>query len=334
MALSGVQRVALILSSIDSKKAARVLRHLPEETVTRIGRQMVSLSPESLSRDEIEATAKKFVRDFRNYAGPAADPGLVFSRILRESFSEDDAETILQRIQEEATPGVRALEEIDPKQISAVLETDHPQVVALVLSRMAPGPAARVLDSLSADRRTEVCRRLASMPAPSAELVRRVITAVMSKVFRASTAGSSSGTSEGVRNVAIMLKSIGPEAAKEMISKIAAENAEMAKAIQLQMFTFEDVKMLGKKDIQKVLSQISVETLALAIKGVDEELEEMLMNNVSQRIADQVKEEREILGAVSVGRVKEAQATIRDKVWEYVESGEIVLRGAEEEQVV
>lgn len=334
MALNGAQRVALILTSIEAGQAAAILKHMSEDTVTRIGRQMVGLNQDSLNKEEVETTVKKFVRDFKNYAGPAADPGITFSRILKASYSDEDADSILKRVQAESTPGIKALEEIDPKNIAAVLENDHPQVVALVLSRMSPGPAARVLDLLPADRKTDVCRRLASMPTPSPELVRRVIGAVTSKVFHASSSGSASGTSEGVRNVAIMLKSLGPETAKEMIGKIAAKNQEMGRAIQLQMFTFEDLKNLGKKDIQKVLSQINVETLALAIKGVDDDLEDMLMSNVSARIADQVREEREILGAVSVDRVREAQGTIRDRVWEFVESGEITLRGAEEEQVV
>ncbi len=334
MPMSGAQRAALILSSIDPKKASEILRHLPEEVVTRIGRQAVNLNAESLTKEEIETTVKKFVRDYRAYAGPAGDPSQMFDRILRESYSDAEAEAILRKIQEEATPGVKALEEIHPKQIAAVLGDDHPQVVAIVLSRMAPGPAAKVIDFLPIEKRTDVCSRLASMGRPSSELVRRVIGAITSKIFRVSNSGSSSGTTEGVRNVAMMLKSLGPEAAKEMVARISSENQELARAIQLQMFTFEDVKTLNKKDLQKVLSQINIETLALAIKGVDDDLEEALMSNVSQRIADQVREEREILGAVSVDRVKEAQGTIRDKVWEFVEKGEITLRGAEEEQVV
>ncbi len=274
MALTGAQRVALILSTIEPNSAGKILRHLSEEVVTRIGRQMVGLNSDAISKEEIDTTVKKFVRDFKNYVGPSMDPGLLFDRIVRSSYGDEDAELIMKRVQAEALPGVRALEEIDPKQIAAVLTDDHPQVVALVLSRMSPGPAAKVLEHLPVDRKPDVCRRLASMPRPSPELVRRVIGAVMAKVFRASTSGSASGTTEGVRSVAVILKSLGPETSKDLVGRIAADNGEMARAIQLQMFTFEDLKMLSRKEIQKVLSQINVETLALAIKGVDDDPED------------------------------------------------------------
>jgi len=334
VALTGAQRVALMLMTVEPARASAILRHLPEEVVTRIGRQMITLNPDAITREELDATVKKFVRDFKSFAGPARDPGVLFDRLLRLAYEEEAADAILRKIQEEATPGAKALEEVDPRQIAAVMEDDHPQVLAIVLSRVSPAHAARVLDHLPEERRSEVCRRLASMGSPSSELLRRVITAVTGKLFRASTGGSSTGTPEGIRTVALMMKSLGPETSKEVVGKIAKSHPEMAKAIQHQMFTFEDVKGLSKKDIQKVLSQVNVETLALAIKGVDDDFEATLLSNVSQRIADQVREEREILGAVSVDRVKEAQTTIRDRVWEFVENGDIVLRGAEEEQVV
>jgi flagellar motor switch protein FliG len=121
---------------------------------------------------------------------------------------------------------------------------------------------------------------------------------------------------------------------KSVLGKIAEDNAEMADEIKELMFTFEDLLLVDHRAMQKILSGINVQVLAMALKGANKELELFIMGNVSKRVKKLIEDEKELMGAKPLEDVVEAQKEIVNTVRALIESGEIQINRASEEELL
>jgi flagellar motor switch protein FliG len=120
-----------------------------------------------------------------------------------------------------------------------------------------------------------------------------------------------------------------------IIEALEQRDPELAEEVKSRMFMFDDILLLDDKDMQLVLRQVDSADLAMALKGVGEEVRNKVTSNMSERAAENLLDEVDLLGAVLLRQVEEAQAKVIRMIRALEESGEVtVRRGADEEYVL
>ncbi len=318
--LSGPQKAAALLLTLDPEAAASVLATLPDESITAVGKAMADLDPGEIDRDKVASIQKEFLEGMRE--GASIPPGL--SELLERTVGPERGRVLLSRIEETVRrerPFV-ALERLEDPVLCRVLEHEHPQVIALVCSRVPADRAGTLLAALGEDERLDIVTRMASMQPIERSVVDEIASGLAEK---AKTLDSMpvDDPNRRLRAVAEVLNSTDPDVEKEILQALEARDSDMAQEIRERMFTFMDLARLDKRGMQKVLATVDARQLALALKAADPEVSENVFANMAKRVKEMVMEELELLGPTPLADVVAAQNEIMVGVRALVEKGEI-----------
>jgi flagellar motor switch protein FliG len=318
--LSGPQKAAALLLTIDPEAAASVLATLPDESIAAVGRAMVEFDPGDLDRDKVAELQEEFLSGVRE--GASIPPGL--SELLDRTVGPERARKMLSRIEESVKRDrpFAELERLEDPRILRCLRDEHPQVVALVCSKIPAERAAKVLGGLAEDQRVDIVSRMASMQPIPRDLLDDVATALAVKA-KSQESLPVEDPALRFRSVAQVLNAAEVSVEQEILAGLEEKDADLAQRIRERMFVFEDLARLDKRGMQKVLSSIDARVLALALKAADPEIVENFFANMTKRVKETVAEERELLGGVPLSDVLKAQDEIVTAVRGLVEKGEI-----------
>jgi flagellar motor switch protein FliG len=259
----------------------------------------------------------------------------VARKLLRERLGNSKTEEILdQFIGVTYSHPLSFLHRIDPQQIASFIGDEHPQLIALVLSHLPPDSAAQVIASLEETTRPDVARRIATMDRISPEVVQQVAEFLEQKLAAVLRAGASGGNEMGgLSSIVAILNQTERASEQQILSELEQSDPELAERIRNEMFVFDDVASLDDRTLQQILRNVVPKDLAVALKTVTETVREKFLRNVSERAAQDVLEEIELLGPTRVSQVESAQGTIVKTVRELEASGEIVLARGDDEFV-
>jgi flagellar motor switch protein FliG len=328
---AGRRKAAAFLLSLDSETAAQVLQRMSERDVTMVSEEMSRMR--ELSGSDVERTLLEY-----NAAAGSEQVAVapMIQAILERALGKEKAKDLLEKIRrqtKDAQP-FRSLTSLDARQISTLLRGEHPQVLALVISYLEPEVASELIKGLEDDMRYEVIKRIAATEEMPAELVRQVDEMLEVRAYSMGSHFSDSTGALRFKTVAHMLNISDPSVSKSVMDRLNREAPNIANEIQALMFVFDDLRKIGDRDMQKLLSEIDKADLALALKGAAPELSEKLLANLSSRARDNIKEEMEMLGPRPLSDVEEAQKRILQQVRAMEERGDIrINRGAGEVMV-
>jgi len=214
-----------------------------------------------------------------------------------------------------------------------VIQGEHPQTIALILAYLSPEQAASVLSGLPPELQVDVARRLATMDRTSPDVIREVERVLERKL---STFVSQDFTMVGGIDALVeILNRSDRGTEKNILEALEEQDPELAEEVKRKLFVFEDVVLLDDRALQRVLREVDMKDLALALKGASEEVREKFFKNMSKRAAQMLKEDMEYMGPVRVRDVEDAQQRIVNIIRQLEEAGEIVIaRGGEEELIV
>jgi len=251
--------------------------------------------------------------------------------LLVESLGGDKATEILDRVTASLIElPFEFLRRADPRQVLSFIADEHPQTIALVLAYMTPDQAAMVMSGLSEDLQRDVAMRLAVMDRTSPEVVAHVekqLERKLSSVLQPSELSSVGG----VQSLVDILNRSDRATERLILEGLENRDSELADEVRQRMFVFEDIAGLDDRSIQLVLRQVDSKELAVALKGVRQEVREAITRNMSERAGANLVEEIALLGAVRLKTVEEAQGAIVRVVRALEESGQLVLvRSADE----
>ena len=326
--MTGLRRAAILLVQLGREKAAKVMSRLPEATVEELTAEIVQLREVSID------DARGVLASAHDELGvsSAARGGLELARaLLADSLGVERAGEIMERLGATlAEMPFESMRRCDPRQLLSFLSEEHPQTIALVLAHLSPQQSATVLGGLEAQLQAEVAYRIALMERASPEVIRiveRELDRRMSTVL-----GPQEMTAVGGVTPLIAIINRADRSTERMILEgLESVSAELAETVRKQMFVFEDITSLDDKAIQLVLRQVEGADLALALKGVAEDVREKVTRNLSTRAAENLTEEIELLGAVRLSQVEEAQAKIVQEIRSLEQSGQImIMRGGDE----
>jgi flagellar motor switch protein FliG len=329
--IDGRTKAAILLVAMGSNASAAVLKEMNEEEVEVVTREIAQL--ENIPAEILNEVKGEF-RQMVIAQEYIAVGGLDYAKeVLEQALGSAKALEIIKKVQRSMEiRGFNVLKKLDTEQLLSFMQKEHPQTIALVLTQLEPEQAASILGNLPVDLRNDVMYRFATMDRVSADYIKEVERVLESRVeFNAS--GNQIG---GVKMAAGILNQVGQTVEKSVLTSLSQRDPELASEIKNLMFVFEDILLLDDRSIQRVLKDVDMKELSLALKAGSDELKNKILDNVSERAATMIKEEMEFMGPVKLRDVEKSQQKIVDIVRKLDEEGEIVMAspGAKEEIIV
>jgi flagellar motor switch protein FliG len=323
--LSGLRKAAVLLVAVGEELAKEILRALPEVDVQRLTEELADLrgiTPE-LSAEILEEFWE--LLETQNFM---MHGGLDYaSRLLMETFGKERADDLLalvRRSQEAAHGNLAKLQRTDPQQLGKLLDTEHPQTIALVLAHLDPKRASLVLDNLSEDHKVLSIQRLAEMRQFSPEMAQKVAHILHRRLE--SVGDTARKSYSGFKAVADLLNRLNAEESKKILETIEDGQPELALSIRNLMFTFEDLVTVPPATIREIVSGVDKRQLALALRGAKDELRAQIFKAMSSRAVEMLKEDMEVLGPVRSREVAQAQQEILNLARRLEAEGKVVLK--------
>jgi flagellar motor switch protein FliG len=328
--LSGTQRCAVLCIALGPEVAVKILQRLQASELELVAREIATYSV--VPGEIVDAVMDEFYEASKG-ASQTLTGGLNYvSSVLEMAIGPVNAGTLVQKIKGQVLDAdLSRFNSASPEALAGVLRGEHPQTVALVLAHLGHRQAAGVLQALDPELAAEVMFRVARMEKVSPEMVALVQQGLTSKqdlaLPREMTASGGPGS------VAKVLNLMGETHSKALLEAVAGRDESMATQIQALMFVFEDLITLDLKGMQRLLREVDYKELALALKGASDELNQKIRAALSGRAAEALDEEIDMLGPVRVKDVEAAHARIIETVRMLEESGELVIRGADDDVI-
>ena len=305
--LTGAQKAAIALMAVDDDTAASLFKHLREDEMEKVAREIAaigSVSPELGEQvlSELNTSA----------TGSHVPPGGVEQarRLLSKALGQEQGRRVLERVVDSlhTAAGFASIERANPEQLSKFFLGEHPQTTALILAHLNSNSAAKLLEQLPEDMRTDVLLRLANLGEIPPDVITRVST-VIEQRLRALGAHSREQRG-GVRAVAELFNCLERNVSRPALAHLETADPETAMAIRNLMFVFEDLAGIEESGIREIANRADKKTLTIALKGASEAIRTRFFANMSKRAVDLLKEEMEMLGAVRLREVEKAQHEI------------------------
>ncbi|MFY8161177.1 MAG: flagellar motor switch protein FliG [Candidatus Kapaibacteriota bacterium] len=328
--LTGKQKAAVLLMSMDVEVAAKVFKELDMKEVEAIAVEITNLK--DVSPKVIEDVIEEFYQ-LMSASNFMIEGGIEYAQVILErTYGAEKAKEIIEKIRVMTTVrGFSILKKADPQQLANFLSKEHPQTIALILSHLPSDQAAGVLSEFKDDIRADTILRIASIGKVSPQLV-STVEHVVDQIAEA-TLSQNLATTGGAQMVANILNKSQNAVAKAMLESIEEQDYNMASEIKRLMFLFEDIIGIDDRGIQRLLRDVDKRDLAMALKVSDEKIQQKIFKNMSERAAVVIREELDFMGPVKLKDVESAQMRIVEVVKQLEDSGEIQVGGRGKEDI-
>lgn len=318
--LAGAERAAVLLLALGEEHGRKIWEQLDELEVRQVSLAMSKLGP--VSPDMLENLFVDFVTRL-SARGSLTGNHDTTERILASVLPADRVNAIMEEIRGPAGRNMwEKLSNVQENVLANYLKNEYPQTVALVLSKIRPDHAGRVLAILPEEFSLEVVNRMLRMESVQKEILEKV-----EQTLRVEFMSNLSTTSrrDAHELMADIFNSFDRQTEARFLAALEEENRESAEKIKSLMFTFEDLGKLDAGGIQTLLRNVDKDKLAVALKGATEPLRDFFFQNMSSRAANMLKEDMEALGPVRLRDVDEAQAIMVNVTKDLAAKGEITV---------
>ncbi len=330
--VAGLKKAANLLITLGTETSAEIMRLLPENVIQKISYEIANI--DYVKPGERDAIIDEFL-EISQARGYVIDGGIDYARtLLNKALGAQRAKKIidtLNQIQLRERPFDIA-RKADPQQLTNLLLNEQPQTVALILCYMQPDKAALILSQFPLEMQSGIAERIGTITRTTPAVIEK-IEKVIEKKF-SNLVVNESETVGGVHTLVEILNSVGRSTEKNIITVLEKNQPDLANEIKASLFTFENIITLEKSDVQKVLRDVNNADLALALKGVSEDIKQAIFQNLSARAQESLQEEMEFMGPARLSAVEEAQQKIVAVIRSLDEKGEIYLRRGEQDAIV
>jgi flagellar motor switch protein FliG len=330
--MTGRRKAAVLILQLDRQASSKVLSQLRETELEQLTAEIARLG--EITPEMSSAVLRAFGM-LASSGSAAVHGGVEQSReLLLAAVGEQRAGEILGRLSSNMFDvPFKFLQNADSRQLLSFLSDEHPQTIALVLAHIPAPLASKVLAGLSSELQGQVAHRIATMDRTSPEVIHQVEASLERRMSTVLVPSDLSAVG-GVQPLVEIINRADRGTEKLILEGLEARDPELADEVRSRMFVFEDLVNLDDRAVQLVLRQVEVANLAVALKGVGGVVREKVMRNMSERAAETLAEEIELLGPVRVQTVEEAQSEVVRVIRQLEEEGQIVVsRGAEDEFV-
>lgn len=318
--LSGLEKSAIILMAISPENASKIFSMMDDDEIREISQIMSSLGS---VRPEI---VERILGDFSNdVADTTSFVGNIDSteKLLLKVLGKERVDLIMEDIRGPAGKSTwEKLGNVNEDILAAYLKNEYPQTVALIVSRISPSHAAKVLSILPEEFAFEVMTRMLTMDSVKKEVLDQIEKTLRAEFISNLTKTQKYESDELIAEVFNNFDRSNETKFMGMLERSAPESAEKIKSL---MFTFDDLIKVDPSGIQAIMRVVDKSKLPLALKGATEDVRNLFISNMSQRAAKILQEDMASMGPVRLRDVDEAQLEIISKAKELIASGEVVI---------
>ncbi len=310
--------------SLSEQDAANVLKQLDAREVQKLGVAMAEIK--QITREQMTAVLDNFIGTLDGTANVASGSPDYVRRVLTQAVGKQKTDMLLDRVSTGQTgQGIEALRWMDAKAVAQIISAEHPQIAAIVLSHLEPEQSASVLPLLTEEMRTEVLMRIATLN----EVPQSALTELDQLVEKQANVAPPSPLRRigGARTVADILNAMERDKSGEELGKIEKADTEMHQQIKDLLFVFDNLLDVDDRGIQALLREVGSDTLAVALRGAEPEVQEKILKNMSKRAAEILKDDMEARGPVKLADVEAAQKEIVTVAQRLADEGTIGLGG-------
>ena len=318
--LPGSIKVAILIQSAGKVGSEKILSMMNEGEKRVIENHLAQMG--EISPDVVEKVSQEFLQ----LAGKTIPPRIGGPPMPQDTTQEGSGGS------DRESSDLSVLKSLKPDRLLELIKDEHPQTIAVILAHVIPEVASNVLANLPDETKAEVGFRIATLDKVGSGMVQEV-----AKIFDDVLKDSEdlvSAVTGGSSLMAEILNLMDGMSSQIILETIEEDNIDLAASIKQKMFTFEDVILVDDRGLQKVLRNVESKELAVALKAASNDVKEKIFSNMSERAAEMLKEEIEVIGAVRMKEVEDAQFLITRTVQELADQGEIVIAGRGGEQLI
>ncbi|WP_430396193.1 flagellar motor switch protein FliG [Ferrovibrio sp.] len=318
--LKGPDKAAILMLALGEEHSAKIWPLLDDEEIKEISQNMANLG--SVNSETVEKLFLEFVNNFSS-TGSLSGTFDSTERLLMKALPSDRVTQIMEEIRGPAGRTMwDKLANVNESVLANYLKNEYPQTVAVVLSKIRPEHAARVLAALPEEFSMEVVMRMLRMESVQKEVLDKVEqtlrTEFMSNLARTNRRDSHEMMAE-------IFNSLDRNTEARFLAALEERSRDAAERIKALMFTFEDLIKLDPSGVQTLMKSVDKDKLGLALKGASETLRDLFFSNMSERASKLLREEMESMGPVRLKDVDEAQMAMVNMAKELAAKGDIML---------
>ncbi len=325
--LSKPQMLAALLVMLGPDSGSAILRQFPPREIENISREMTRFN--LISREQQANILKEF-SSVALAASTSVCAGLDVARnTLEKALGTFKASDVMGRVSTTRTPigSMQLIAELDARNTFNLIRDESVATTAFIISHLTPEKAAQILNLMQPEKRDATVERLAVLAPTPVEVAEKVVEVLTTKLgVKQTRALTQTG---GLTTVADLLNAMDKTVSRELLTNLEARNAELASNIRKKMFTFEDLLLLPGSSIQRIMREIDMRDLTLALKKSSDALKKLMLSNISKRAAETVNEELAMMNNVKPRDVEAAQFRIIDVVRKLESEGEIEIDAGE-----
>ena len=330
MVLTGKQKAAMLLMSLDAATAAELVKGLDAEIVQELAVELACLEADDLKSSR---NSTKIVRQFQRslkVTGTFQLNGFL-DEVLKSTVGQEKAGQIHAQIQEvlcNRDPFI-SIRSVDPQTLALVLAYEHPQTTAIVLSELPAEKMIEVLNLLEGGTRVGVAGRMSSCKKMTAEAKALIAEAVCERL-ESLVAGRTdkslpSWSEQSLRKVAVIVRDLGKEIRDGLLNAIHGKDRRAGEMVAELMIIWADIPHVTDRSLQDVLRGVDANKLALALHETDEAIIQKIRSNLSERAVAALDEEASLISAPRHEDVKGARGQIVRVLREMNEKSELVF---------
>ncbi len=330
--LNAKRKAAAVIVGLGADYASKIYKYLRDDEVEMLTVEIATM------RDMGCEAMEGIMEEFYNLCLAqkfVTEGGIEYAKeILNKAFGVQNASSLIEKITKTIrTQSFDFLRKVEVKHLVNFIQNEHPQTIALVLSHLRPEQASEVMAEFSRELQMEVAERIATMDHASPEVVKEVEESLEKKFSSVMTLGLAE--IGGVKHMAEILNAADRGTEKYILEELGKKQPELTEEIRKRMFIFEDIVGLDPIFIQRILREVESKDLLIALKGSSKEVSDVFYANMSERMAETMKEDAQYLRAVRLAEVEEAQQRLVAHVRKLEDEGEIVIvRGRKDDLIV
>ena len=327
--VSGARKAAVLMAALGSERAAKVLQRLGEEEIESLSMEMASLS--SVGAETTDSIFNELAA-LTSAGELGVAGGLDYARgVIERALGPERAAEVLGRLSARTeTPPFEFLQRIPPERTAALLRSESPQTIALILASLHTTLAAQVLARLPERQQPDIALRIARMGETSAQVVEQVEEVIRHKLT--AVAEREYSAAGGTKTLAEILNHSDRTTERNVLEKLADEDKDLAEEVRSMLFVLEDIVKLEERAVQQVLREADQKDLVLALRGAPDNVKEVVLTNMSERGAEMIKEEMELQPPQRKRDIDAAQSRIVAVVRQLEEAGTIVIASDSEDE--
>ena len=325
------EKAAAVISIIGAEAASEVFRYLNDNEIEQISIELARL-PKLDDRD-IQEISKEFY-DCCVTQKIISEGGKDYAKeVLEKAFGQQQAKNLMDRVSKALkTKSFGFIRKVDYKSLMTVVQNEHPQTLALILSYATPEQASRIIVNLPRETQIDVVERVANMDRAYPAAIKIVEDVVKRKIG----SSESEETMEvgGLNYIADVMNHVDRSTERDIFDELNIKNPQLAENVRKLMFVFEDIAYLDPLSIQRFIREIDSKDIAVALKVANKEVTNAIFSNMSNRMRESIQTDMEYLRNIRMSDVEEAQQRIVGAIRRLEEDGEIVISKYGKDEII